>query len=743
MSTLKSYMSRHAPCGSTKAFGQASSSASPPVFPSGGGALGALIRAHDWSGTCLGPIDAWPQSLRTMVSLVLHSEAPLALLWGREGVILYNDAYALIAGARHPGLLGMKVGEGWPENADFIRMVLQEGLAGRTLSYRERHHVVIQRGVPQDIWLDLTYSPVLDEAETPAGVLVMAVEVTERVLAERRRRESEAALRESEAHYRAAVEVSPLVHWTSDAEGQVATISERWHTLTGQSLESASGVGWMALIHPDDFQQVRETRETSLAPGVPYDLEFRFRVASGSYHWCRLRAHPWRDETGRIKAWYGMAEDVQDRRAAAERLRELNETLEARVAQRTSALAEANARLKAEMARRESVEEALRHAEKMQALGQLTGGIAHDFNNLLTGIIGSLELMQRRLEGGQAGGLDRYVGAAMDSARRAARLTHRLLAFGRRQPLDPRPVALNRLVGSMEDLLRRTMGERIRIALRLEEGLPPVLCDANQLENALLNLAINARDAMPHGGTLAIATGMHDEDRDGCCDAALPQGRYVQLSVADTGVGMPSEVLAHAFEPFFTTKPLGQGTGLGLSMVHGFVHQSGGSAHIESSPGEGTRVTLCLPAAAEPAAEAPAPGCARPRAAGAGETMLVVEDDPVVRGVILEVLRDLGYVVLAAPDAAAGLAILDEARPVDLLITDLGLPGMGGQELAERARVERPLLPVLFITGYAETAAMASGFLAPGMALLTKPFTAEALAGRVRAMLGRAGAIVA
>ncbi len=382
------------------------------------------------------------------------------------------------------------------------------------------------------------------------------------------------------------------------------------------------------------------------------------------------------------------------------------------------------------------VEEQLRQAQKMEAIGQLTGGIAHDFNNLLTGIIGSLALMQKRLAQGRTDTLERYAELALASANRAAALTHRLLAFSRRQPLEAKAVDANALVASMEELLRRTIGESIVFRSVGAAGLWPTLCDPHQLENALLNLAINARDAMPDGGRLTIETANAVLDEGYVArEPGVAPGPYVTLSVSDTGTGMPADVMARAFDPFFTTKPIGQGTGLGLSMIYGFVKQSDGHIKIYSEPGQGTSVKIFLPrfrGAGDSAA--PEVGGAAPRA-DEGDTVLVVEDDVTVRDLVLEVLQDLGYTALEAPDGPSGLALLQSRRRIDLLVTDVGLPGMNGRQLADQARQARPDLRVLFITGYAENAAFGSGHLDPDMQMMTKPFAVDALAQRIRAMI--------
>ena len=384
-------------------------------------------------------------------------------------------------------------------------------------------------------------------------------------------------------------------------------------------------------------------------------------------------------------------------------------------------------------------EEALRHAQKMDAVGQLTGGIAHDFNNLLQGITGSLELLRLRIEAGRYDNVERFVKGAIASANRAAALTHRLLAFSRRQPLDPKAVKVNPLVASMEDLLRRTLGERIRIELVLSGGLWPTLCDPNQLENAILNLCINARDAMPDGGKLTIETGnAHLDDNYTAGVRGLAPGQYACICVTDTGAGMSRDVMERAFEPFFTTKPLGQGTGLGLSMIYGFAQQSEGHVRIYSELGRGTTVKLYLPRfRGTLPSEDDTSTAGEAQLSPDSETVLVVEDEPVVRSLIVDVLHELGYRALEAGDGPSGLAILQSRATVDLLVTDIGLPGLNGRQLADAARLLRPGLKVLFMTGYAENAAFANGFLEHGMEMITKPFAMDRLATRVREIVER------
>ena len=380
------------------------------------------------------------------------------------------------------------------------------------------------------------------------------------------------------------------------------------------------------------------------------------------------------------------------------------------------------------------MEEALRQSQKMEAVGQLTGGIAHDFNNLLTGVLGSLEMLDLRLRQGRLEDLDRYTGTARSAAQRAAALTHRLLAFSRRQTLDPQPVALEQLVIGMEDLIQRSIGPQIVLERQADPALWLTHVDALQLENALLNLCLNARDAMPEGGRIRILLANARLDADG----SLPAGDYVRLSVGDTGSGMSEDIRARVFDPFFTTKPLGQGTGLGLSMVHGFVLQSGGSIQIDSAPGAGTWVHLCLPRH-HPAAVAATPRYPEqePPLPGHGETLLVVDDEPSIRALVMESLSAQGYQVLEAANGAAALELIQSGVALDLLVTDVGLPGtLNGRQLADAARSLRPELPVLFITGYAESQAVGDGDLAAGMRVLSKPFTLDTLERRVQRLLG-------
>ena len=424
-------------------------------------------------------------------------------------------------------------------------------------------------------------------------------------------------------------------------------------------------------------------------------------------------------------------------KALIEAQEQVAEHLEGLVAERTQELEKANEDLKSQMIEREHVEASLRQSQKMEAVGQLTGGLAHDFNNLLTGISGSLELTRARLSQGKADSIDRYITTAQEAVKRAAALTHRLLAFSRRQALEPKPTNVNRLVTGMEELIRRTVGPAIHVEVVGAGGLWSTLVDSNQLENALLNLCLNARDAMPQGGRLTIETANRWLDARGARDLDIAPGQYISLCVTDTGTGMEADVAAHAFDPFFTTKPLGQGTGLGLSMIYGFARQSGGQIRIYSEVGRGTSMCLYLPRHDDdPNFNDTANFPEASESLGDGEVVLVIDDEPSIRMLITDVLSDTGYSVLEASDGPAGLRVLQSAARIDLLITDVGLPGgMNGRQVADAARTLRPDLRVLFITGYAENALMGNGHLEKGMHVLAKPFEVERLAIKIRELV--------
>ncbi|KRB79668.1 hypothetical protein ASE00_18280 [Sphingomonas sp. Root710] len=537
---------------------------------------------------------------------------------------------------------------------------------------------------------------------------------------------NEDKLRESEAKFQAIANSIDHMVWSTLPDGYHDYYNQRWYEFTGVPEGSTDGAAWSGMFHPDDQERAWSRWRHSLETGEPYHIEYRLRHRSGDYRWVLGRAQPVRDDGGRITRWFGTCTDIQEIVEARNVLARSRESLEAMIEERTEALRRAN--------------EHLHQSQKMEAVGQLTGGIAHDFNNMLTGIIGSMDIMRRRIAAGRYDQLDRFMDAATTSALRAAGLTQRLLAFSRRQSLDSKPIDINALVDSLGDLLTRTIGEQISLDMRLDPGIPAGVTDANQLESALLNLTINARDAMPEGGTLSVSTrAVRIDAAEAAASADAKPGDYVVVTVADTGAGMPADLLGKVFEPFFTTKPIGQGTGLGLSMVYGFAQQNGGHVAIDSAVGRGTAVSIYLPAAERPGLEEHHAIRALPQ--GNGQCVLVVEDDPSVRLLIRDVLEEVGYAAIEASDAAEALPILASGRTIDLMISDVGLPGMNGRQLADAARSHRPSLPILFVTGYAEKAAIRADFLGENMSMITKPFSLDDLGEKIGEIL--AGATLA
>ena len=1116
------------------------------------GEMAQRIAAFDWSKS-LGPPADWPQSLKTAVGILVHSPVPIVLLWGEDGYMLYNDAYSVFAGGRHPGLLGSKVREGWPEVADFNDNVRKVGLAGKTLSYKDQQLTLYRSGQPEPVWMNLDYSPVPDDSGRPGGVVAIVVETTERVQVEARRdallrltevlrdaddpdiiqyeasrilgealathrvgygtidpvaetltvqrdwtapgietlagtlplrgygsfidslkrgefitiadvtadpRTQEAAdalmarsasafvnepivengrlvavlfinnatvrhwttgdlalvrevaarirgaterllasravranearlrfldqlgkeaassvdadailrtttrmvgqhldvsicayadvdenedgftirgdwcapgspsivghyrladfgrlavdnlseglplvvrdavaelppedaaayhamgisatmcmplvkngrlsalmaihdreprqwsrddlalltevterswahiervrsqevLRTSEAQFRVLALVMPNHVWTSPPNGELDWFNDQVYAYSGLRPGELDGSGWSSMVHPEDISAAASRWAQALSSGDDYQTEFRLRRYDGTWRWHLARAIALRGTDGTIVRWIGTNTDVDDQKNAEARL-------EARLEQRTAerdrtwqvsqdilvvtdshgvwlsvnpaatrvlgwseselvgrtsewiehpddievsraeikrvaggaatvdfvnrcrtrdgsyrtlswsavsadnrlyAVARDVTEQQAQAAALAQAEEQLRQAQKMEAVGQLTGGIAHDFNNLLQGITGALDRVQHRLSTGRVADVDRFLKAAVDAANRAAGLTHRLLAFSRRQTLDPRPTDVNRLISGMEDLIRRTMGPTIAVEVIGAGGLWPAKIDAPQLESALLNLCINARDAMPDGGNLTIETANKWLDEHAARERDISPGQYISVCATDTGTGMTPEVVARAFDPFFTTKPLGQGTGLGLSMIYGFVRQSGGQVRIYSEVGKGTTMCLYFPRFVGTAEEIVSVEDAAVER-GFGESVLVVDDDATVRMLVAEVLTEQRYHILEAADGPSALQIVESGARIDLMITDVGLPGgLNGRQVADAARALRRDLKVLFITGYAENAAIGNGHLDPGMSILTKPFAMSTLGHKVREML--------
>ncbi len=925
------------------------------AFLKGGGKVSTIIADFDWSATSLGAMQTWPQSVKSTVGLILQSPVPIVTLWHEKGYMIYNDAYAVFAGARHPQVLGMAVHDAWPEIREFVANVMQTVFAGGTLSYQDQHLTLHRNGVPESVWLNLDYSPVLDEAGTPVAVIAIVVETTSKVQAERRllnererlqilfeqapgfmamlsgpdhvfelanaaylqlvgarpllgraardaipeaegqgffelldqvletgtaftgtalpmrllpttgvqrsqryvdvvfqpilepegqvrgifiqgsdvteRIAAEKAARESEARFHTWAQAMPNHVWTAPPNGRLDWFNRQVYAYSGKQEGELDGPGWLTIVHPDDLYSAREKWLTALVGGQGYETEFRLRRADGTYRWHLGRALPIL-EKGEIVRWIGTNTDIEDQKTAAAALAALNSTLAHQIALRTAErdrmwrlstdlmlVADFSSKIvainpawtqllgwseaevldlpflslvhpddlaatKAQIAslsigattfrfenryrskqghyltmswtavpdaqflhavgrditaEREAAralaqtEQALQQAQKMEALGNLTGGVAHDFNNLLQVISGNLQLLGWDIQHNQRA-QDR-VKKAMDSVTRGAKLASYLLAFGRRQALDPRVVELSQLISNMEDMLHRSLGDAIELKTIISGELWNTLVDTSQVENAILNLAINARDAMDGVGklTLEVGNALLNDDYVRAHPEVAP-GQYVLLAVSDTGSGMTPEVLAQAFEPFFSTKSEDKGTGLGLSMVYGFIKQSGGHVKLYSEPGHGTTVKLYLPLSQE--REENWISTPLPQVVGGSETILVAEDDAEVRVVVVDMLKALGYQVLQASDASSALKIIQQGAAVDLLFSDVIMPGpLRSPELARLGREYLPKLIVLYTSGYTENAIVHGGKLDRSVALLEKPYTHETLAQKIRQVL--------
>jgi PAS domain S-box-containing protein len=648
-------------------------------------------------------------------------DAGLILVDREHRVLMWNASFSAMCGIEVDSAIGRPLSEVFPNGEhERLRHAIDECLQAKTsrlLTHSLNPQLFpLRTRAGRSLIHDVTVSAPL---RTPQSCLIQITDVT--VAANR-----ENLLRQRQnARYAAVVDtaVDPIL--TFDSEGIIQLANPAARRQFGYASKELIGEQ-IDLLFPDS-EVWAETRN-ALSADRPASRSFPLvgRRKDGSPVHFELSWSRWQSEKRTFVT--AMLRDVNERHAAeearkqaAQALAEMNATLEQRVAERTVQLMQA--------------EEALRQSAKMEAIGQLTGGIAHDFNNLLQGIIGALDLIERRIAAGRISDIRGFLDGAMSSANRAAALTHRLLAFSRRQPVDPRPLNINELIASVEELLRRSIGEGITTHVIRGDDLWLVRCDGHQLENALLNLSINARDALPDGGRLIIETSNVTLSASEAMSWDLPAGEYVALRVKDNGVGMPPEVKARAFDPFYTTKPIGQGTGLGLSMIYGFVRQSEGSIRIDSAVGRGTTIELLLPRYRGPAAEhAAPPKSVSDYASGANEIVLVVEDEPVVRLLIVDVLKDLGYRTLEASDGPQALRILLSAQRIDLLITDIGLPGLNGRQLADAARLRRPNLKVLFMTGYAETAA-SNAFLEADMEIIVKPVNMDVLSAKIRGMI--------
>ena len=651
----------------------------------GGGSAGAALRATEWDASPLGQPSDWPQPLKTLIGVMMAANQPMFVTWGPDRILLYNDYYAPMLADRHPAALGRPFFDVWAE-AHEVKPLFDRVFGGEPVHMEDLELRLDRPGRPIEAHFAFSYTPVRDEAGQIVGLFCACTETTDQVL----------ATRKSAAAHERLFDMTRDLFGVATFDGALLSINPAWAKTLNRTTEELQSQPFTDIIYPDDLAETAGV-VAKLQQGEPVHQFFvRLLKSDGTPASFAWSATPDTDPASGI--FYTVGRDITDE---------------------------------------ERREEMLRQAQKMEAVGQLTGGLAHDFNNLLAGISGSLELIQTRLRQGRVTDVEKYVTAADGAAKRAAALTHRLLAFSRRQTLNPRPTDVKKLVSGMEELIVRTVGPSIAVETVSAAGLWQSLIDPSQLESAVLNLCINARDAMPDGGKITIETANRWLDQRTATERGLDPGQYISLCVSDTGTGMTPDVIAKAFDPFFTTKPIGMGTGLGLSMIFGFAKQSGGSAYIYSEVGEGALVCIYLPRHAGKVhhAEAePDPGEV-PRAED-GETVLVIDDEPTVRMLVAEVLNDLGYIAIEASDGAEGLKILNSGARIDLLVTDVGLPGgMNGRQVADAARTARHDLKVLFITGYAENAVLNHGHLDPGMHVLTKPFAMDVLASRIRELI--------
>jgi PAS domain S-box-containing protein len=668
----------------------------------------------------LGLADAHLRDAREIERLrQLFEQSPsfIAVLRGPEHRFeMINSGYQRLIG--HRDVVGMTVREALPEidGQGFYELLDKVYITGEPfLGNGIPVTLMATPGAPPEPrFVDFVYQPMRDADGVINGIFVEGIDVT---LAH----EGAAALRESEAQFRTLAQAMPQQVWTARPDGQLDWFNDLTYAYSGEPPGGLNGDNWVKIVHPSDLGVASERWAMSLASGVTYETEFRLKRHDGTWRWHMARAVPLFDDQDGIAGWVGTNTDIEDQKATVEALADLNLNLEVQVHQRTAELMAA--------------EESLRQSQKMEAVGQLTGGIAHDFNNMLGVVIGSLDLLGRRVDPEDAR-TARYLKAATDGANRAAVLTQRLLAFSRQQPLQPEAIEPNRLVSNMSDLLTHSLGGAVQLETVLGAGVWRTFADPNQLENVILNLAVNARDAMSDAGRLTIETqNAHIDERYAAEQIGVIPGQYVLIAVTDTGEGMSEDVIAKAFEPFFTTKEVGKGTGLGLSQVYGFVRQSGGHVKIYSEIGVGTSVKIYLPRYTGDDA-----GLDRERVLGlprgdVSDLVLVVEDEAAMRQFSVDALRDLGYRVIDAPGADQALELIGQHPDIKLLFTDVVMPGMNGARLSAAALQLRPDLKVLYTTGYTRNAVVHNGVLDPGVQLIGKPFTVEALASKLREVL--------
>ena len=700
-----------------------------PVYDTGGGVGGVLCTIVDNSARVAA--ERRVADVAAELRRVTDAVPMLVSYIDRDHVYRFaNAAYKDWLGLSPDAIVGRPVREIAGEAFYQDRLGwLQRALAGETLT--SQTVMPLCGGIERRV--EMRYVPHVEPDGSIPGVHVLGIDIEERA-------EREAAVAQSNSRFRTAMDAMHGVLWTNSADGRMVGEQAGWAALTGQSQAEYQDYGWADAVHPDDTQPTIDAWQQALAAKSMFVFEHRVRRHCGAWRTFAIRALPILDEAGDILEWVGVHTDITHRRAAEDALRDHAALLEREIRHRTRAedqLRQLNenleARVIAEIDERRQAEAKLAQAQKMETIGKLTGGVAHDFNNLLQVVSGNLQLLAKDIAGNDRA--ERRVANAMAGVSRGSKLASQLLAFGRRQALEPKVVNATRFVRGMDDMLRRAIGEGIEIETIVAGGLWNSFIDPVQVENALLNLAINARDAMAGSGKLTIELGnAHlDDDYARTHDEVTP-GQYVMLAVTDTGTGMARDIIEKAFEPFFSTKSEGKGSGLGLSMVYGFVKQSGGHVKIYSEIGEGTTIRLYLPRAME--SEDIEVTVDSGPITGGTETVLVVEDDGEVRATVVEMLGDLGYRVLKAVDAQSALNVVESGVQIDMLFTDVVMPGtLKSPELARKARERLPDIAVLFTSGYTENSIVHGGKLDAGLELLSKPYTREALARKFRQVL--------
>jgi PAS domain S-box-containing protein len=647
------------------------------------------IRAFDWATTPLGPVERWPVALRSMLATMFDMPQPMYLSAEPGQLFFFNDLYRPILGKRLGGAIGRRFDELWSDVWDDVKGYVERALDGEGSMHRDMPLRMSRHGFDEDTWWTFSFAPLRDADGKVIGVCAVTNESTRAVRSGQALRELNASLEvEVDQRTRERDQIWAIardLYLVMARDGLYRNVNPAWQLELGYEVSEVVGLGFDELVHPDDLDRARDAATQLFEGEIVEDLELRMRAKDGAYRWFAWTCVPDGDVV------YAMGRDTQ---------------------------------------RRRDIEDQLRHAQKLEAIGRLTGGIAHDFNNILGGIGGAIEVVTERFESGRLDGTRRLLDAAGGAVKRAAGLTHRLLAYSRQQALSLSDVDANAIVGGLDLLLRPLLGERVALELDLQADLWRTLSDASQLESAILNLAINARDAMPGGGTLTIRT-RNETRRKGSGTST----DHVVVAVSDTGTGMSAAVAEKAFDPFFTTKAIGQGTGLGLSMVHGFARQTGGRAEIASVPGRGTTVTLWLPRHAGVPSAAHA-HVAPAECQGCGQRVLLVEDEAMLRSLAREVLEEAGYLVTECAEGNEALAHLRGELPPDILVTDIGLPGIDGRQVAITARDTLPDLPILFMTGYAWEAFADAPVLPEHAAILSKPFSVHALVTAVTELLG-------